>query len=149
MKLPVWTKQRRAILPVRLLLTRGTDAMYSVLVVDDEVHFVTLSKVLLERAGFQVLTAYDATKGLQMVYDHSPDLVLLDDMMPGMYGSEMCKILKDDPQWQHIPVIMHTAGARLKSQEQVDEIGADAVIFKPALPQDIIAAITRLLKVKV
>src|SRR5690606_5781302 len=101
------------------------------------------------RAGFQVLTAYDANAGLQAVYEHSPDIILLDDMMPGMYGSEMCRLLKQDPQWRHIPIIMHTAGARLKTQEQVDATGADAVIFKPAMPQEIVNAISRLLKISV
>ena len=121
--------------------------MHVVLVVDDEVHFVTLSQVLLQRAGFQTLTATDARKGLEMVYAHSPDIILLDDMMPGMYGSEMCQILKSDPQWRHIPIIMHTAGARLKTKEHVDAIGADAVIFKPAMPQEIVNTISRLLKI--
>lgn len=122
--------------------------MHVVLVVDDEAHFVTLSQVLLQRAGFQTLAANDARKGLEMVYQHSPDIILLDDMMPGMYGSEMCQILKADPQWRHIPVIMHTAGARLKTQEQFDAIGADAVIFKPAKPQDLVDTISRLLKIQ-
>ena len=121
--------------------------MHVVLVVDDEVHFVTLSQVLLQRAGFQTLAATDARKALEIVYEHSPDIILLDDMMPGMYGSEMCQILKSDPKWCHIPIIMHTAGARLKTQEHVDAIGADAVIFKPARPQELIDTISRLLKI--
>jgi two-component system phosphate regulon response regulator PhoB len=125
----------------------GLSRMHVVLVVDDEAHFVTLSQVFLQRAGFKTLAATDARTGLQMVYDHSPDIILLDDMMPGMYGSEMCQILKADPRWSHIPIIMHTAGARLKTQEHVDAIGADAVIFKPAMPQDLINTITRLLKI--
>lgn len=123
--------------------------MTLVLVVDDEVHFVALSQVLLRRAGFETIAANDAREGLQMVYEHAPDIILLDDMMPGMYGSEMCQILKKDPQWRHIPVIMHTAGARLKTQEQVDAVGADAVIFKPAMPQEIVDTINRLLKIHV
>lgn len=121
--------------------------MHVVLVVDDEAHFVTLSQVLLQRAGFQTLAANDARKGLEIVYEHSPDIILLDDMMPGMYGSEMCQILKADPKWRHIPIIMHTAGARLKTQEQVDAIGADAVVFKPAKPQELVDTISRLLKI--
>lgn len=119
--------------------------MSVVLIVDDDQDFVTLCRVLLSRAGFDILTAYNAESALRLIYEQPPDLILLDDMMPGMKGSEMCVLLKADPTWQHIPIIMHTANQLYRDPDYAAQVPSDALLLKPALPPEIIATVKQVL----
>src|SRR5690606_28750569 len=119
--------------------------MSVVLIVDDDKDFISLCRVLLQRSGFEILTAYDAESALKLVYQHEPDVILLDDMMPGMKGSEMCALLKADEAWRHIPIIMHTANQHFRDPEYAAQVPADALFFKPALPPEIINTIKQML----
>ena len=69
-----------------------------------------------------------------MIYDYRPDLALLDDMLPGISGGEICLKVKNDPLVMHIPVILYSAGPRVRDGEFIRQIGADAVLFKPFKP---------------
>ncbi|HIE08638.1 MAG TPA: response regulator, partial [Armatimonadetes bacterium] len=75
-----------------------------ILVVDDEKHIVRLVQVNLERAGYEVITAYDGDEALKKVKEERPDLIVLDVMMPKMDGFEVMKHLKADPTTRDIPV---------------------------------------------
>ena len=112
--------------------------MGTVLIVDDEENFLQIIQIILKRAGYQTLVAADGIKGLGMVYDYLPDIVILDDMMPGLTGGDVCLKLKSDPTVSHIPVVMHSAGAKVRNREYIANIGADDVLFKPSLPADIL-----------
>ncbi|MFQ6097982.1 MAG: response regulator, partial [Armatimonadota bacterium] len=83
-----------------------------ILVVDDEKHIVRLVEVNLQRAGYDVVTAYDGVQALEMVKQERPDMLVLDVMMPRMNGFEVLKQLKANPETQEIPVIMLTAKAQ-------------------------------------
>jgi len=83
----------------------------TILVVDDDPHFVEAVKVILADAGYAVETAFDGTEGGVKVAECNPDLVILDVMMPGKDGFELCSELKNDPQRSAIPIIMLTAVA--------------------------------------
>lgn len=117
--------------------------MVSVFVVDDEPGFRHILAIILQRAGYQVRQASNALEALKMIELEQPDLLILDDMMPGMSGSELCLQLKGDTRYQHIPVLMHTANARFNSAAFVENIKADGVLLKPCTPQDILASIGR------
>ncbi|MBL8163436.1 MAG: response regulator, partial [Anaerolineae bacterium] len=71
--------------------------MQTVLVVDDEITFLDILKIVLRRAGFQVLTAMDGQEGLDLIYEHRPHLVVLDDMLPSVSGGDICLTIKQDP----------------------------------------------------
>lgn len=112
--------------------------MGTVLIIDDEEGFLQIVQVILKRAGYNTLAATNGTDGLNMVYDYMPDMIILDDMMPGMTGGDVCLHLKGDPRVRSIPVVMHSAGAKVRNPEYICKIGADDVLFKPSLPNEII-----------
>ena len=82
---------------------------YKILVVDDETYIVELVKFNLEKEGFQVIVAYDGISALEQVKAESPDLIVLDIMLPNMDGLEVCRTLKQDINFNSIPIIMLTA----------------------------------------
>ncbi len=71
--------------------------MTVVLVVDDDPGSVLLLSIILKRSGFTVIDAANAEQGLELFYQRCPDLVMVDDMMPGMTGAQMCRQIKDNP----------------------------------------------------
>ncbi|MBZ0297552.1 MAG: response regulator [Anaerolineae bacterium] len=115
--------------------------MFKVLVVDDEEGFLQIIQVVLSRAGYDTIVASDGKEGLEMTYSHRPDVIILDDMMPGLTGGEVCIHLKNDQKVNHIPVIMYSAGAKVRNPEYIRKIGADGVLFKPSLPGEIIETV--------
>jgi CheY-like chemotaxis protein len=117
--------------------------MVTVFVVDDEPGFRHILALILQRAGYQVLQASSAFEALKVIESQPLDLLILDDMMPGMSGSELCLKLKQDVRYCHIPVIMHTANAMFNNSALADSIQADGVLMKPCTPQDILSAIGR------
>jgi CheY-like chemotaxis protein len=114
----------------------------TVLIVDDETSFLDIMNVILPRAGFNVVTSTHGKEGLQMLYDHQPDLALLDDMLPGMSGGDICLTIKNDPSVRHIPVVLYSAGPRVRDGEFIRRISADAVLYKPFKPADVINTIS-------
>lgn len=117
--------------------------MRTVLIVDDEEGFLQIIQIVLKRAGYQTLVAANGVEGLSMVYAHRPDIVILDDMMPDLTGGDVCMRIKKDPSVCHIPVLMHSAGAKVRNPQYIEQIGADGVLFKPSLPSEIIETLNR------
>lgn len=121
-----------------------------VLVVDDETHIVELVKFNLEKEGYRVVVSYDGLSALEMVKSEQPDLVILDIMLPSMDGFEVCKALKQNPEYNSIPIIMLTAKG-----EELDtilglEMGADDYIKKPFSPREMVARVkARLRAIKI
>lgn len=120
--------------------------MVTVFVVDDEPGFRHILSIILQRVGYQVLQANDAQETLRLIEQQTPDLIILDDMMPGMSGSELCLKLKQDARYSHIPIVMHTANARFNNPAFAESIKADGVILKPCTPPDILTAIGRFIQ---
>lgn len=115
-----------------------------ILVVEDEPSIVTLIKFNLEQAGFSVLTAEDGNTGLQLAVDENPDLIVLDIMLPGIDGIEICKTLRQEKI--NIPILMLTA-----RDEELDkvlglELGADDYLTKPFSPRELVARIKAILR---
>lgn len=114
-----------------------------ILVVDDEKHIVRLVQVNLERAGYEVVTAYDGEEALQKVKQERPDLIVLDVMMPKMDGFEVMKHLKADPTTRDIPVIMLTAKAQDADVFRGWQTGVDCYLTKPFNPLELLTFIRR------
>lgn len=117
-----------------------------ILVVDDEHDILELLSYNLTKEGFDVSTAADGEEGLKKVRGGTFDLVVLDLMMPGIQGIELCRILRNDPKTKHIPIIMLTA-----KTDEVDrilglEMGADDYITKPFSPREVVARIKAVLR---
>ncbi len=116
-----------------------------ILLVDDEQDMVYAVKMQLEADGFQVLTAPDGQEGLDKARKESPDLVILDLMLPKIDGYKVCRMLKFDEKYKKIPIIIYTARAQAVDEKLGYEVGADAYMTKPFDPKKLLAKINELL----
>ncbi len=114
-----------------------------ILVVDDEPKIVKLTRDFLEKDGFRVISAADGVTALQMARREKPDLVVLDLMLPGMDGWEVCRALRRESD---VPVIMLTARSEEGDQVVGLELGADDYISKPFSPRTLVARVRALLR---
>ena len=105
--------------------------MDRILVVDDEPDIVNLARMILEKEGYGVTSASNGVEALKMLEFQNSDLVLLDLVMPGKSGFEVCEIIKSQPKTKNIPVIMFTALGREVDKRLSSEVGADAHLTKP------------------
>ena len=114
-----------------------------VLVVDDDVKTVELVKLYLKRDGYRVLTAYDGVEALRQAREGHPDLIVLDLMLPGIDGLEVCRILREESD---VPVIMLTA--RTTDQDRLTglDLGADDYVTKPFSPRELAARVRAVLR---
>ena len=118
----------------------------TVLVIDDEKDLLELVRYNLEKEHLDVITASDGQSGLEIGLKHKPDLVLLDLMMPGMNGMEVCKQLRADARTSRVPIIMLTAKAAETDKIVGLEMGADDYITKPFSVRELIARVRALLR---
>lgn len=117
-----------------------------IVVVEDEPDILEVLSYNLKREGFDVATALDGIQGLALVERNRPDLVLLDLMLPGMDGLEICRQVKNNKQLAHIPVIMVTAKGEESDVVLGLGIGADDYIAKPFSPRELIARVKAVLR---
>jgi DNA-binding response OmpR family regulator len=117
-----------------------------VLVVDDEPDVLDLVSYNLNQAGFQVETAVDGADGLRKARSVSPDLILLDLMLPEMDGLEVCKLLRRDPKTNTIPIIMLTARAGEIDRIVGLELGATDYVPKPFSPRELVLRVKKRLE---
>jgi two-component system, OmpR family, response regulator len=115
----------------------------SVLVVEDEPTLVATLRYNLEREGHKVLTATDGETGLALARSHHPDIVLLDLMLPGMSGIEVCRILRRETS---VPILMLTARAEEMDKVVGLELGADDYVTKPFSMRELMARVGALLR---
>ena len=117
-----------------------------VLVVDDEDNIRMLVRFNLEKAGYEVFEAEDGRKAVEIAVDLTPDIVLLDLMLPGIDGLEVCRNLKRNPRTAALPIIMLTA-----KSDEIDrviglELGADDYMTKPFSQRELVARIKAVLR---
>jgi len=117
-----------------------------ILVVDDEDDVLKVVQKRLGDAGYEVLTARDGQDGLEKARKESPDLIVLDLMLPKMDGYKVCAMLKHDSRYAKIPVVMLTACAQGSNEKLGYECGADAFFTKPFQHEAVLAKIKELLK---
>jgi two-component system, OmpR family, alkaline phosphatase synthesis response regulator PhoP len=102
-----------------------------ILVVDDEVDLVKTIQFALEAEGYKVLVSYNGEDALNQSRKENPDLILLDLMLPKLDGYKVCRLLKFDERYKHIPILMLTAKTQQKDRSLGVETGADEYITKP------------------
>ncbi len=118
----------------------------TILYVEDEKNIVELVKYNLEQEGFRVLTATKGNTGLELALKSKPALVLLDLMLPGMNGLEICKTLKLNEKTRLTPIIMLTAKGTESDKVIGLELGADDYMTKPFSPRELVARIKAVLR---
>jgi CheY-like chemotaxis protein len=116
-----------------------------ILVVDDEVGALTLIGIMLERGGFEVLKAHNAYEALDVLKGTIPALIILDVMMPGMNGIDLCRNIRSSPQTRDIPVLILSARGDAESVKEGIEAGANDYLSKPILHHDLITKIREML----
>jgi len=121
-------------------------AQKRLLLVEDEADLVEVVKIRLEANGYEVLTATDGQQALDKARNQNPDLIILDLMLPKIDGYKVCRMLKFDEKYKHIPVLMFSARAQEADKKLGEEVGADAYLVKPFDPVVLIAKIKELLK---
>ena len=116
-----------------------------ILVADDEPNILAALEFLLQRNGFAVRLARNGEEALQLVESESPDLVLLDVMMPVRSGYEVCRRIRERAEWNHIKVVMLSAKGRDAEVNKGIAMGADLYITKPFSTRDLVDKVKALL----
>jgi DNA-binding response OmpR family regulator len=117
-----------------------------ILIVDDEIGALTLIGIMLERGGFEVLKARDAYAALDIVGQATPDLIILDVMMPGMDGIELCRRLRQDSSTAEVPILILSVRGDAESVERGMSAGANDYLSKPILHHDLVTKVRSILE---
>ena len=117
------------------------------LLVDDDRELQLALKLRFQSAGFQVITADEGLEALRKGREDRPHVIILDLMLPNLNGYEVCRLLKFDQKFRHIPIILFTARSRREDMEMGRAAGADAYVTKPFNGADLIAKVEALLNV--
>jgi adenylate cyclase len=125
-----------------------TERTWKILVVDDTPQNIKVLDAILSPRGYRVVTARSGAEALQKVRDDTPDLVLLDILMPGMSGYEVAQHLRDDPATRVLPIVMVTALGAQEEKVKAIEAGADDFLTKPVNQLELLARVKSLLRIK-
>lgn len=125
-------------------MTNKANDKITILIVDDEIVSRYTMEALLESENHTLVFAENGEQGLQKAETLQPDLVLLDVMMPGMNGFEVCRRLRANPKFQELPVVMVTAWDEPTARTRCLEIGANDVICKPFNRADLHSRVRKL-----
>ena len=119
----------------------------SILVADDEPSILLSLQFLLQKAGFEVRLAHNGEEVIQAVEQSTPDLLLLDAMMPQRDGYDVCQTIRADPRWTGLPIIMLTAKSRDVERQKGMALGATDYVTKPFSTRDLVATVRKHLTV--
>ena len=117
-----------------------------ILIVDDEPGVVVPIQYLMEQQGYRVMIAERGEDALDLIYQYKPDLVLLDIMLPGIDGYEVCEIVRLNPDYRNVKIIFLTAKGREEEIAKGLALGADAYITKPYSNTELVAKVKELLE---
>jgi DNA-binding response OmpR family regulator len=122
--------------------------MRKLLIAEDEIGVRVLVKFTLEEEGIEILEAANGIDALRLAREHRPDVVLLDVMMPGLSGFDVCRALKEDPTTAGMVVVMLTAKAQDSDRKKGEAVGADDYLTKPFSPISLIDKVDEFLSRK-
>jgi two-component system sensor histidine kinase/response regulator len=121
---------------------------HTVLIVDDDEKNIKLLKVMLQKENYDLVSAGSGEEALRITADRSPDIILLDIMMPGMDGFEVCRRLKANAETKVVPVLIITALAEKQDRVKAMEAGADDFLNKPIEKTELVVRVKSLLRIK-
>ena len=119
----------------------------SILVADYEPSILLSLQFLLQKAGYEVRLAHNGEEVIQAVEQSTPDLLLLDAMMPQRDGYDVCQTIRADPRWTSLPIIMLTAKSRDVERQKGMALGATDYVTKPFSTRDLVATVRKHLTV--
>ncbi len=112
-----------------------------ILIADDDEGLRHLLSLVLCREGFEVIEAVDGSEAIARAYDSDPSLVLLDVMMPGVDGFDVCRKLRSDQRTHRLPIVFVSALDDLKQHNEALKLGADDCIKKPVGPRELVSRV--------
>ncbi|HTP07348.1 MAG TPA: response regulator [Anaerolineae bacterium] len=112
-----------------------------ILIADDDDGLRHLLRLVLSREGFEVIEAVDGSEALARVYDSDPSLLLLDVMMPGVDGFDVCRKLRSDQRTHRLPIVFVSAIDDIKQRNEALKLGADDCIKKPIGPRELVSRV--------
>lgn len=121
-------------------------ALHKILIVDDDPELVQLIGYTLYAEGYQTVVAHSGEEALQLVERERPDLIILDVMMPGMSGIEVCDVLREDPETTNLPIIILSARTQVPYRIEGLQAGADEYLTKPISLKEMVARVDALLE---
>jgi len=116
-----------------------------ILIIEDDPSALRLIGYTLEKKGYQIITASDGLEGLRKAREEHPDLIILDVMLPGLDGYEVCHQLRQKPETATLPILMISAKAHQDDKDIALRVGADDYLTKPVEPSTIVARVESLL----
>jgi DNA-binding response OmpR family regulator len=119
-----------------------------ILVIEDDPAISRLVDYTLRHEGYEVVTAANGLEGIKKAHDEAPDLVILDVMLPGMDGFEICHRLRSEPDTAQLLILMFSAKAQEVDKKTGLKVGADEYLPKPATPAEIVSRVAKLLAKK-
>ena len=119
--------------------------MKKILIVDDEADIIEILQFMLEANGYECVTAMDGEEGLKLAREISPDLIILDVMMPKINGYKISRLLKYDNKYKDIPILMITARSQAEDKLIGEETGVDEYITKPFELEEVIRKVEKYL----
>jgi two-component system alkaline phosphatase synthesis response regulator PhoP len=119
-----------------------------ILVIEDDPATSRLVDYTLRHEGYQILTASNGLEGIRKAHDEKPDLIILDVMLPGMDGFEICHRLRSEPDTAQMPILMFSAKAQEIDKDTGLKVGADDYLAKPADPAEVVNRVEKLLAQK-
>ena len=117
-----------------------------ILIVDDDKDFLKALNIVLEDKGYSIVTATDGAQALELARTESPNLILLDIMLPGMNGFKVCRFLKFDENYKDIPIIIISAKSDQEDKRLGKQMGAELYITKPFENGELLQAIKQLIQ---
>lgn len=119
-----------------------------ILIIEDDPAISRLVDYSLRHEGYEVITATNGLEGIRKVHNEAPDLVILDVMLPGLDGFEICHRLKSEPDTASLLILMFSAKAQEIDKNTGLKVGADDYLPKPAAPAEIVSRVAKLLAKK-
>ena len=119
-----------------------------ILIIEDDPATQRLVDYSLKQEGYQIITASNGLEGIRKALGEAPDLIILDVMLPGMDGFEICYRLRSEPSTANLPILMFSAKAQEIDKDTGIKVGADDYLTKPSAPADIVNRVGKLLAKK-
>lgn len=116
-----------------------------ILIVDDDPFFVDILGIKLKKSGYEVITAGEGLGAMDKIHQEHPDLIILDLMLPALDGYHICRLIKYDERYKHIPIIVISSLTKEKDMKLALEVGANKFLTKPVEPETVLQEINKFL----
>lgn len=119
-----------------------------ILIVDDTTELLFFLDYIFQRNGFEVVTAANGTEAIQLAKEKTPDVMLVDVMMPGIDGLEVCRRLREDPEMREVPILLYSAAVGEEIRQKAQDAGANEFLGKTLNHEELVSKVRNWLEAK-